>query len=223
MKKYESINNKEKICFELINKCPICSSSIVPVEKSKFLNKDSNMYFLTFECPACNKGFISYYNFAGSQEVHNGSYYDLLIINNSYPKETIRQNFDDSIVNLSESFCEIYNQAYKAEQTDLNEIAGMGYRKAIEFLIKDYCISKNKDEAEKIKSELLSQVITDYIDSDKIKNLAKASAWLGNDETHYVRKHEGKDVEDLKKFISATVAYITYELIADSAEEFVNN
>ena len=106
---------------------------------------------------------------------------------------------------------------------NLNEIAGIGYRKALEFLIKDYCIDKNKEQEEKIKKEPLSQVITNYILSDKIKNFAKASIWIGNDETHYVRKYEDKDIKDLKRFISATVAYITYELIADSAQEFVNN
>lgn len=45
---------------------------------------------------------------------------------------------------------------------NLNEIARIGYRKALEFLIKDYCIDKNKEE-EKIKKEPLSQVIINYI------------------------------------------------------------
>lgn len=223
MEKYVSITNNERICYETVNKCPICNSSIAPVEKSKFFNSDSKMYFFMFECPACNKGFITHYNYTNERKIKNDISYNMLKLVNSYPKVPELHQFDENIKKLSSNFCEIFNQAYVAEQMNLNEIAGIGYRKALEFLIKDYCIDKNKEQEEKIKKEPLSQVITNYILSDKIKNLAKASIWLGNDETHYVRKYEDKDIKDLKRFISATVAYITYELIADSAQEFVNN
>ena len=223
MEKYVSITNNERICYETVNKCPICNSSIAPVEKSKFFNRDSKMYFFMFECPACNKGFITHYNYTNERKIKNDISYNMLKLVNSYPKVPELHQFDENIKKLSSNFCEIFNQAYVAEQMNLNEIAGIGYRKALEFLIKDYCIDKNKEQEEKIKKEPLSQVITNYILSDKIKNLAKASIWIGNDETHYVRKYEDKDIKDLKRFISATVAYITYELIADSAQEFVNN
>ena len=223
MEKYVSITNNERICYETVNKCPICNSSIAPVEKSKFFNSDSKMYFFMFECPACNKGFITHYNYTNERKIKNDISYNMLKLVNSYPKVPELHQFDENIKKLSSNFCEIFNQAYVAEQMNLNEIAGIGYRKALEFLIKDYCIDKNKEQEEKIKKEPLSQVITNYILSDKIKNLAKASIWIGNDETHYVRKYEDKDIKDLKRFISATVAYITYELNADSAQEFVNN
>ena len=223
MEKYVSITNNERICYETVNKCPICNSSIAPVEKSNFFNSDSKMYFFMFECPACNKGFITHYNYSNERKIKNDISYNMLKLVNSYPKVPELHQFDENIKKLSSNFCEIFNQAYVAEQMKLNEIAGIGYRKALEFLIKDYCIDKNKEQEEKIKKEPLSQVITNYILSDKIKNLAKASIWIGNDETHYVRKYEDKDIKDLKRFISATVAYITYELIADSAQEFVNN
>lgn len=223
MEKYVSITNNERICYETVNKCPICNSSIAPVEKSKFFNSDSKMYFFMFECPACNKGFITHYNYSNERKIKNDISYNMLKLVNSYPKVPESHQFDENIKKLSSNFCEIFNQAYVAEQMKLNEIAGIGYRKALEFLIKDYCIDKNKEQEEKIKKEPLSQVITNYILSDKIRNLAKASIWIGNDETHYVRKYEDKDIKDLKRFISATVAYITYELIADSAQESVNN
>ena len=223
MEKYVSITNNERICYETVNKCPICNSSIAPVEKSDFFNSDSKMYFFMFECPACNKGFITHYNYTNERKIKNDISYNMLKLVNSYPRVPELHQFDENIKKLSSNFCEIFNQAYVAEQMNLNEIAGIGYRKALEFLIKDYCIDKNKEQEEKIKKDPLSQVITNYILSDKIRNLAKASIWIGNDETHYVRKYEDKDIKDLKRFISATVAYITYELIADSAQEFVNN
>ena len=99
----------------------------------------------------------------------------------------------------------------------------MGYRKALEFLIKDYCIYRHNNDEQKIKSMFLSQVIEKYVDSDKIKNLSKVSAWLGNDETHYVKKFDDKDINDLKKFINATVYFISYDLVSDTADDLVSS
>jgi hypothetical protein len=41
--------------------------------------------------------------------------------------------------------------------------------------------------------------------------MAKRAAWLGNDETHYVRKWEDHDLPDLKKVIELTVLGIEME------------
>jgi hypothetical protein len=53
--------------------------------------------------------------------------------------------------------------------------------------------------------------------------MAARAAWLGNDETHYGRKWEGKDLTDLKKLISLTLNWIqaeelTQDVIADMPE-----
>lgn len=44
MEKYVSITNNERICYETVNKCPICNSSIAPVEKSM----DCQHFFVQF-------------------------------------------------------------------------------------------------------------------------------------------------------------------------------
>jgi hypothetical protein len=41
---------------------------------------------------------------------------------------------------------------------------------------------------------------------------------LGNDELHYVRKWENKDINDLKKLIDATLHYISLEKLKESFE-----
>ena len=125
MEKYVSITNNERICYETVNKCPICNSSIAPVEKSKFFNSDSKMYFFMFECPACNKGFITHYNYTNERKIKNDISYNMLKLVNSYPKVPELHQFDENIKKLSSNFCEIFNQAYVAEQMNLNEIAGM--------------------------------------------------------------------------------------------------
>ena len=70
---------------------------------------------------------------------------------------------------------------------------------------------------------LLAQCITNYIDDKKIQKLAKVSIWLGNDETHYIKKFEDKDINDLKRFIDTTVYFILYNLNVDEADDIINS
>lgn len=140
-----------------------------------------------------------------------------------YPTPSETTSFSKEISMLTPKFIEIYQQAEKAENSGLTELCGIGYRKALEFLVKDYAISNHPNSKEQIESFMLGKCITDYIDNEKIKTLAKASAWLGNDETHYVRKHQNYNVQDLKRFIKATVAYIEYELSFTEAFDLLKN
>jgi hypothetical protein len=108
----------------------------------------------------------------------------------------------------------IYNQAYFAEQINLDQICGVGYRKSLEFLIKDYLISKEteKQVKENIRKKFLNNCIQDHVQNDNIKNVAKRAVWLGNDETHYVRVWANKDVKNLKQLIDLTVRWIENEV-----------
>lgn len=54
-------------------------------------------------------------------------------------------------------------------------------------------------------------LVANYINSDQIREIAKRATWLGNDETHYVRKWEDKDLNDLKKLITLTIHWIEME------------
>ena len=49
------------------------------------------------------------------------------------------------------------------------------------------------------------------------KTLATQSAWIGNDDTHYIRKQEDRDVQDIKSFIQAIVYFIGMILITEDA------
>ena len=43
-------------------------------------------------------------------------------------------------------------------------------------------------------------------------------AWLGNDETHYIKKNEGYDVDDLKRLLNATIYWIEMKLTVEFAK-----
>lgn len=206
-------NGTETLYIKNVNICPMCKYAIIPkVICSYFHNEDNNLS-LYCECTHCEKPFIVYLTYFNNNHT---------VVEYIAPEIPNKITFNKHIHELSNNFVSIYNEANCAEAYHLSNIAGIGYRKALEFLIKDYCIYKTPDDSEKIKSILLGQVISQYISSDKIKNLAKASVWLGNDQTHYTRKFESKDLKDLKTFIDATVNFIVYELISDEAETLLS-
>lgn len=206
------------------NECPMCNSKILPIHLFEDFNADIDLVSIFFKCPSCGKGFISHYKYEITSQIeHNHYQYTFLKYINSFPTLPKTIDFDEHIKKISKDFCRIYNQAFASEIYQLNEIAGIGYRKSLEFLIKDYCIHKNPDKESDIKSKQLSKVISEYVNSEQIKKLATASAWIGNDETHYVRKIENKDITDLKRFITATVAFIAYELTCEDAEELISS
>ncbi|RJQ24752.1 DUF4145 domain-containing protein [Candidatus Parcubacteria bacterium] len=117
------------------------------------------------------------------------------------------EKFPESITSISSQFEAIYNQSKISEENGLHLIAGPGYRKELEFLVKDYLIRSDSKNEEKIKKELLGTAIK-RIKEKRIEACASRAAWLGNDETHYVRKWEDKDLEDLKNLIKMVVDWI---------------
>ena len=128
------------------------------------------------------------------------------------------------IVNITfPAFKTIYEQSLEAEAQGLDQIAGIGYRKAIEFLIKEYVIHKQPENEDNVKSKFLGKVIDENLSEfPKIQALAKAAVWIGNDETHFVRVHEDKNIQDMKGFLTATALFISAELKADEAIEFTS-
>ncbi|KUP35771.1 hypothetical protein AU385_02765 [Bacillus halotolerans] len=129
----------------------------------------------------------------------------------SYPTRPAKVQFNEDITQTSPLFVDIYNQANAAESSGLNHIAGMGYRKSLEFLIKDYLIKHRGEDEQTIKAAFLGKCIKQYL-SENIKQVAERASWLGNDETHYHRVWEDRDIQDLKKLINLTVYWISSEI-----------
>jgi len=149
----------------------------------------------------CLKGFIAYFPMKAIQDTSIN--FESTSIGN---QQTVL--YTSIIKNISSKFEEIYNEAYFAEQHGLTQICGVGYRKALEFLIKDYVIKNNPGEEDKVKKMLLMNVVATYIKDDRIKDNVERAVWLGNDETHYTRLWTDHDLEDLKELIDLSVSSI---------------
>lgn len=211
---YVNIAEDDSVGFQgLPNKCPFCHLAISPEPIFAMRNSFTQNLEVFFGCPStkCRRSFIGYYE--------SDSYYGYRYLGKTIKGNIEVQDFSDHINSISSLFVTIYNEAYFAEQHNLFEICGVGYRKALEFLIKDYCIKKHPDQEELIKSKMLGPVIQEFVNDERIKTVAKRAVWLGNDETHYVRKWENKTLEDMKKLIALTVHWIEMEELTNSFSE----
>lgn len=192
------------------DECPFCHHGITPhLEQGGHSIGVGREARVIMSCPKnnCKEVFIAYYRRAIMGGGQNIFCLDRVSIGN-----TKSIFFNDCIGLISPNFIIIYNQSFASEQYQLLQIAGGGYRKSLEFLIKDY-VSQGKSEQEQnnIKTKPLGQIIENNISNQNLKDMAKRAAWLGNDETHYERIWEGRDLTDLKKMINATVAWIELE------------
>ena len=115
-----------------------------------------------------------------------------------------------------------YDNWSNAEVDGYDTLVGIGLRKSLEFIIKDFLIYKFPEKVDDIKKKMLGSVINDYIEDQVLQKLAQATSWIGNDETHYVRKHTDKDLQDLKKFLNATIRFIEYQLTILDAQNLVD-
>ena len=196
--------------------CPICHHAI----QAKFLvntalshpdfPEKQEILSACFRCPrsSCGNPFISYFLYP-----HPGN--TRWRYSRSVPKRYVPPVFDERIKKLSPQFVQIYGQALQAGRTGLDEIHGVGLRKALEFLIKDYCIFKNPNKNDEIKKTFLGNCIKAYVTDTNIKVCAERATWLGNDETHYLRQWNTHDIKDLERLITLTCNWIVNEQMTD--------
>jgi hypothetical protein len=186
--------------------CPRCHRSIHPKLIVASIIVKQGITQAIFKCThhSCEEVFIANY---ATPSPRNGAINPGSFLSTA-PKSALPSNFPEAIVECSPTFVQIYDQAIAAESNDLDQIVGIGMRKALEFLIKDYVCLENPDKTEAIKKTLLGKCIDEYILDSNVKACAKRATWLGNDETHYVRKWTDQDINDLKRLIKLTVNWI---------------
>jgi hypothetical protein len=135
------------------------------------------------------------------------------------PDPMSSMGYDKQIDEISPDFGIIYRQTVQAEMSGLDTLVGIGYRKAIEFLLKDWVISENPDERDKIAKMNLMDCVKNYIQDPSLKNGFERIVWLGNDETHYERVWKEKDIDDLKGLLDATLYKLQCEIKLKSLPE----
>lgn len=206
--------------IDLPNECPWCYSKIKPdiIAKNRYdsvVNTDEFVASILLECPNCANHFHATYelNFIN----RNGSYIAEKLVKKPVPKSSF--DYPEEVNEISSEFKSIISQTTHAESLGLNHLAGIGYRKSIEFLVKDYLIRLKGFDRDKTEKKSLGQCIND-IEDPRIKALAKAATWIGNDETHYTRRHD-KNIDDMKRFLHALTLLVSLEKSVIDAESFI--
>ncbi|TOH24456.1 hypothetical protein CGI85_24680, partial [Vibrio parahaemolyticus] len=110
-------------------------------------------------------------------------------------------------------------EAEDAKSHGLYQIAGPGYRKAFEFLVKDYAKSLDPEKSEQIENMFSGKVVNEFISDPRIQMVAKRALWLGNDETHYLRKWAEHDLDDLITLIRLAINWVEIDRLSAQYEE----
>lgn len=225
--------DKADVQYEEVTTCPRCRCYLSPTYLNAIIYTDDPIHFsdsdilyapnifvtvLNF-CTGCNQPFLTSYE---AKEYNSPSIYICGSTLQSEPIGISKESFNQDIKNISPSFIEIYNQAKAAEDYRLVDISGMAYRKALEFLIKDYASKMFPDKENAIKQQPLTYCIKNYIKHEGLQAVAEKAAWLGNDQTHYYQKFRDKDVSDLKEMIDLTVHWISLIMGTERAKSIKN-
>jgi hypothetical protein len=167
---------------------------------------------IVFSCPSHSCGTLFIAEYLNAKTPGGGWIYSL---NRLFPVTFKKYEATEAVAKISPNFVVIFNQAQQAENEGLEEVAGIGFRRALEFLVKDYCILKDPSNSDDIKKKFLGRCIADHMSDQRIKACAERATWLGNDEAHYIRRWSKMDITDLKKLIELTTHWITSEHLTE--------
>ena len=190
-------------------KCPICNNET----PATILSDQSDSYgkYYICKCQLCERLFF----------LHKATMYEYkqnkLIATNDieyiFPYSNAEKVFSATINQISNSFETLYNQASIVENIGLTDISGLAYRRAFEFLLRDFVCFLYPEKAEAIKSDNnFSNVVKNRLPNDPIyediKELSLRAWWIGSDYAHYDKKYESVDIDDLKQIIDILTALI---------------
>lgn len=201
--------DRSECTFKCRDICPLCGKIIFPEIRTYTCSPDFSKINAILLCPSC---FTEYFERFERSMLNAYTYCSY----EAYPYALPTNPIPDNIKNDFPLFYKIYEEASTAEAHNLHEICGMGYRKALEALVKHYAIKLFPNDKDGIEAEMLMPTIRRFA-SDKIVKLATAATWLGNDQVHLITKHPEYDIEQLKSFILALCQYIEYETLIEKA------
>lgn len=202
----------DEVVYHPVTQCPMCHSGLVPhiLGAVTVRPKVQRKLYVWQYCPACHEVFISYHFLDPDA--------DAFRCENAIPSLRKPLEIEPELKKISPDFTEIYSEAIYAYQEGFNNIAGMGLRKALEFLVKDFLISLTPQNRQKIERYSAIDAIR-QLPNDELKTLAERIEWLGNDETHYVRLHTDVDTDMIYRLTEALRYYIVSAFRVQEAKQ----
>lgn len=169
------------ITIQIPKTCPLCGIGNNPTnnEAGKLEIQEGYIITLHHRCPSCKK-----YHMTNQEYLRQSDETTMALV---YPNKVVT-DIDRLFIDHAPRFVEFYSEAIEAEKMWLENIAGTGYRSAIECLIKDYALDFGLDDKEYLSSPKLSfnNAIDRYIKDDELlKGALHFIREVGNDYTHW--------------------------------------
>jgi hypothetical protein len=208
------------------NICPFCLYGIDPIFMGAHMEiiDDEDYLFIVWKCPKCREIFLTKYKSEINMQTGNENWYCTIVGN--FCSEEYKPT--DEIKTISPRFCAVFNEAIIANSFGLTEIAGGGFRKALEILIKDYVIHVSPEKEQSIlKGDLYKIIeenlkyITSGIASDDLEFISNVRK-IGNSKVHYVDKYGDEDMERIKEYIFIIVNTIQNKLKIEKTNKKYN-
>ena len=157
-----------------------------------------------YRCTFCSEKYIVIYKISREDKIADfAGFYP--------PSDSGYQN--DTLADTSPRFITSYNQALRAEKFGDIELAAIGYRQALECLVKDYAIRELDIDREKVIKKNLCDAISEYVGEKEMLATADVVRILGNDYAHYERKYPEHDFELLKRYMEIFVKLVETKLL----------
>lgn len=205
--------------INVADECPVChyemDMSSPHYRNWHNINDDSKIFDIisVHHCLHCHNGFIVIHHMVKNE---NGFIEKSQSV---YPTTLTDLQIEEDIRSISPEFYEIYKQCIIAKNNGLNQLYGMGFRKALEMLVTDFAISQNPDDKNEILEASLNKRIEIYFKNSDAKTALMACKWLGNNETHYSNYNTNEDLLLLEKLINDVLYYICREIRNKKAED----
>lgn len=196
------------------NICPHCHVANNPSERFNQRTNDTDgtdSNISVWQCAnhECRKLFVALFQLVGGKpkliRFLNG-----LPKGPDWPKPILELESPSGGANGKSNFIKTYLQSLEAESYGLDELAGMGYRKAIEYLVKDWAIQNSPEDNDNIEKLWLGAVIKKYYSGD-LKDILERATWLGNDQAHYNKLFEEFNIDILKELIDLIMVELDRE------------
>lgn len=228
---WHSTNTRSILSFVMDNPactCPYCNLSI-PLKYISIGNgictKSAGIFLYQIHFIAhCNHCFEVFTAICSAEQDINNSSSNPHVKNTkviaTFPKAKNTKQFDKSILALSPTFVNVYQQAMIAHCDGLDKLVGMGLRKATEHLVTDYIIHFLQQEPKHLFAQKIDQM--KLIDAEVSADIIRI---IGNNETHTksVLDSETYNIELMIDCIDRLLLLLQVEITKPKYKELFNS
>lgn len=207
---YQPLNTPDwDFSFSKPTLCPHCGVSTDAICRDAralpFSSAGGQLHFVSFAwaCTACGRHFVSCHVADKDQSTAA-----LVCV---YPPAAPYAP-DPLVQDLSPRFVDLYRQAQAAEDLEAWDVAAMGYRAALEVLLKDYAIRALGRDEKAVARSKLADLIVEVFHEQELVNCADVVRLLGNDYTHFQRRYTDVDFVNIRRYLDLLVLSVAARL-----------